>query len=175
MLLKSTVGGSIPPDTFMSPSLSQLLTLLTLGLAANLPFRTTPLWVGVSSALITLNVSAIFALQRNSWYALIAITIYIGGLLVIFAYFTACHPNNKVIPWPYPLLFSFSFIILNTLSFAIPGSPHPAAIPPYDTLFNPQGLPTIILLATVLFIALIIVVKLSQRREGPLRPWQKNN
>lgn len=158
-------------------SLMALLSILILALtiALSLVLASSPLFLGLWVLFLALRLSLFLGLITASWLGLFMFLIYVGGLLVIFAYFVALAPN-QLIEGKRMLFLTFltylrliliiapNFILFNT-----------------DFLFQPQNLLTslfsfsniliYILLALILFFALVSVVKIRAIASGPLRPF----
>lgn len=139
-------------------------------------FSPSPIALGALILFLALQLSLIFSLFSSSWFALLLFLIYVGGLLVIFSYFIALCPNLPI-PTNSPLLtFFLTFIICELLLLLSPPSLNPYPIAPQlsptiTSLLASDNLPLLLFLALILFFALILVVKLSSRTSGPLRPF----
>lgn len=129
-----------------------------------------PINLGVLVLTVALFVASSLRIISTSWFGLITFIIYVGGILVIFAYFAALQPNQFITRWRWILGPSFLLtVILIIWSFSslnwLPYSPNTSQIYSITNLILP------ILIALILFLALIIVVKTSRADEGPLRPF----
>lgn len=147
-------------------------TLITSILLA-IPVAAAPLSLGLWIWLLALITAIISAFSLSPWFGFIIFLIYVGGILVIFAYFAAISPNQQlfisqlilvtIIPmslWivlllSQPIFFSFH---LPTISSSIPTI----------ILLN---LAPLMILALILFLALVAVTKISFFNIGPLRPF----
>jgi len=124
-------------------------------------------WILFLSFFISLLVGSIFF----SWFGFVIFLIYIGGILVIFSYFVAIQPDQKIKSLKYPVGIALGFR----------GGPEfvePLVIDGFSvggwwvrSLFYIKNLPVLIILALVLFLALVRVVKISLVSRGPLRPF----
>lgn len=149
---------------------------LVLGLVAALPLAVSPLILGIWILLITAIFSALVSLTISSWIRIVIVLIYIGGLNVLFAYFIATIPNQHL--FAKPLLTStitiFSAAYINFKLFP----PTLAFIPQSNLLISKLLINNdsiiFLLLALVLFLALVVVVKIASRHRGPLRPFTLN-
>lgn len=130
-----------------------------------------PINLGVIIIITAIIVATITAIISTSWFGFITFIIYVGGILVIFAYFAALQPNQPVIRWSWLLT---PLIILIIIAANINNTPPIHYINNLSTteLYNLSNLTIPLLLALTLFLALIIVVKVSHADEGPLRPFQ---
>nr|YP_010318555.1 NADH dehydrogenase subunit 6 [Pseudopotamilla reniformis]ULD67134.1 NADH dehydrogenase subunit 6 [Pseudopotamilla reniformis] len=112
----------------------------------------------------------------SSWFSMMLFIIYVGGLLVMFSYFIALGPNQHLYLLPdliclfimyLPLFIGFTkwpmkMPIINTFL----ATPQPPL-----AIYTPENFWVLILLVITLFFALILVVKISNRSAGPLRPF----
>lgn len=125
----------------------------------------------ISIALIT---ACIFCITLSSWYAFLIFLIYVGGILVIFAYFTATSPNQQQISRKkiiktivlILLITGASLIYINKNIPLTPIKSHQLL-----RLYTSHNIYTLILITLILLITIIIVVKLSSRSKGPLRTF----
>lgn len=129
-----------------------------------------PISLGAAVLTIALTTAMIISLLISGWFGLITFIIYIGGMLVIFAYFAALQPNQHITTWTTTLLPLIIFLSIASTSSINPliNIRTPTVITyiltnNYATLF--------IALSLLLFLALISVVKVSRSNEGPLRPF----
>ena len=144
-----------------------ITTTFTLYLAS------TPIILGVNILIISLLLSWVFAAFIRSWFAFLIFLIYIGGILVIFAYFLALTPNQQISNFntiPYILISLATFSVLTyTINIKIPII---SSMFQWNyILYMPNTAPFLILLALILLLTIIIVVKLTSRSRGPLRPF----
>lgn len=144
-----------------------ITTTFTLYLAS------TPIVLGVNILMISLLLSSTFASFLSSWFAFLIFLIYIGGMLVIFAYFLALTPNQQISNFnilPYSLISITTFSVLTyTTNIKIP-----IFSDPYQgntILYEAKTAPFLIILALILLLTIVIVVKLTRRSKGPLRPF----
>lgn len=151
---------------------------ILLALAYTLPLILTPLTLGLWILFIALVTASLLTLLSSSWFGLMLFIIYIGGMLVIFSYFAAVAPNQKLNILMLTILFISTFIILFFVTNLAPHySKHKQIVPSLEIppsfiyLFAPSQTPLIITLASLLLLALIFVVKITNRNEGPLRPF----
>lgn len=148
-----------------------IITSLIFSLTAALLFASSPIILGLLSLIIAFAAAGLLVRLFSSWFALITILIYVGGLLVIFAYFLAICPN-QLIALKTPLsVFSITALII---IIAVPPIPHSlisAEPTPLVNIFLPTQAPLLVLLALLLLLTIIVVVKITQRNRGPLRPF----
>ena len=138
----------------------------------------TPLSLGIWILLFSLTIALLVRSFISSWWGIVLFLIYVGGLLVIFAYFRAVTPNQQWELLPL-VIFSFLLVIILWLNNDLFFSPDPVLSfnYSYSSSYTPTKITesaNIILyltLASILFLALIIVVKISRLTSGPLRPF----
>lgn len=129
-----------------------------------------PVSLGFTVLLIALVISILIVPLITSWFRFIIFIIYVGGILVIFSYFAALQPNQHITNWSWGLLPTIIITsLLTTVDF------QPIVTPTYNVhinlLFTYQNRIIILFMGLLLFLALIIVVKVSHSYEGPLRPF----
>jgi NADH-ubiquinone oxidoreductase chain 6 len=143
-----------------------LFTSIILVLALN------PVSIGLIILTIALTLSIIYGITISSWIAFLLFLIYVGGILVIFAYFVALSPNRQVnnliiIPSITTILLIFITLILNNIYTNI-NTNFQYLI---NTFYNNINIPILILLAIILFLTIVVVVKIVTNNKGPLRPF----
>lgn len=135
--------------------------------------RQTPLQIGLALLTMALLVSISFSISISTWVAFLIFLIYIGGILVIFTYFIATIPNNKIPITIILIIFLYITIIFFSIIYSINININPPTLKYTEstTFYNTRQLPTLILIAIRLLIALLVVVKVSNTKQGPLRPF----
>nr|BDQ43620.1 NADH dehydrogenase subunit 6 [Pithemera bicincta]BDQ43945.1 NADH dehydrogenase subunit 6 [Pithemera bicincta] len=134
---------------------------------------TTPIMLGINILTMALLLSAALATSMSSWYAFLVFLIYVGGMLVMFAYFLALTPNQQM---PTTSNFMYLTTTIITLTTVMLLTKTKISIPS-DTfqdntyLYSMSTAPMLILLALILLLTMVIVVKLTSRSSGPLRPF----
>ena len=154
-----------------------ILTACSISLASTIFLIFSPLPIGLWILLISFVFSLLIAFSINSWFSLIFFLVYVGGLLVIFAYFVALSPNQQLslltpIAFLFPSLLVIILLLYNNFHLT-PSSINLSSFLPQLLIYSPSNAPILIRLALLLFFALIAVVKISGRRGGPLRPFNK--
>nr|QHD26810.1 NADH dehydrogenase subunit 6 [Melo melo] len=158
----------------MSLSFSSLLIL---------PLMMQPLSLGLTIMLSTLFMCMVSSMTLSSWYGYILFLIYVGGLLVMFAYVAALSPNVlfgsgmpllvfclftilfSVTIWFYPFI-DLSFIdnVNNYSNFML--------VKVFGVeMVSPHMISILIGLALILLINLIVVVKICYYQRASLRPF----
>nr|QXP99770.1 NADH dehydrogenase subunit 6 [Melanoides tuberculata] len=164
----------------MSVSIILSLTLCSVFL---FPLMAQPLSLGLSIMFSTLLLCLLVGLYISSWYAYILFLIYVGGLLVMFAYVAALSPNilfGSTKPFFFflgtqilmsPILFYSVFPDISTLSQTLNSQ---EALLNMKTLgielVSPSLISVLIGLGIILLINLIVVVKICYYQHGTLRP-----
>lgn len=152
--------------------LTTILALIT-SLAITLTLASSPLLIGLWIIRLSLCLSLLISLF-SSWLGIIVFLIYIGGLLVIFAYFVALTPNlliegQIILKW---LLLTFLALIILSPFFFINTTKlfYSFWQAPLRNLIAHNFL-ALTILASILFFALVAVVKLCSSFSSPLRPF----
>lgn len=150
------------------------IILITISIILVIALSSTPINIGLWIILSTLVISTTISIFISSWWALILFLIYIGGLLVIFAYFVSIQPNQqiKIIKIILILIITTLLFIPLTSSYSIPITHEHTFISSIIEILDPANIQILLLLATVLFLALIAVVKITNIYIGPLRPFK---
>lgn len=147
--------------------------LLIITLTFTLYLASTPIILGINILIIALLLSATFASFIRSWFAFLIFLIYVGGILVIFAYFLALTPNQQIIN-PNNILYGLISLVTFSLLAYVTNIKIPIMSQFYQgnsTLYLKNRAPFLILLALILLFTIIIVVKITVRSKGPLRPF----
>nr|YP_010988166.1 NADH dehydrogenase subunit 6 [Eunaticina papilla]WOP07008.1 NADH dehydrogenase subunit 6 [Eunaticina papilla] len=164
-----------------------MTSLIIMSLSASsifmFPLMSQPLSLGLSIMISTLLLCMVTAIFVSPWYAYILFLIYVGGLLVMFAYVSALSPNVLFTSAGSLIFFLVSFILLMSIfyffKFLDTGSIS------YNYLFSqmkslkiygsqmvsPHTSPILIGLGTILLINLVVVVKICFFQQAPLRPF----
>nr|YP_009473312.1 NADH dehydrogenase subunit 6 [Cirriformia cf. tentaculata HK-2018]AVI26186.1 NADH dehydrogenase subunit 6 [Cirriformia cf. tentaculata HK-2018] len=152
-------------------SFSIILTALLMLLTA-----TSPLTLGCSILIMTLAFCCLASIFTLSWFTLILFLIYVGGLLIMFAYFVALSPNqhHQFLISP-PLLFMV-FLVTSAMSpFYMPlfmNTPLFYSMTQLmPSLYTHENFLSLMFAAITLFITLLAVVKTVSLPFGPLRPF----
>lgn len=148
-----------------------------------LPLISQPLSLGMIIILSTLIICITSAITVSSWYAYILFLIYVGGLLVIFAYVAALSPNilfgsgRPLIFFIVILLFFLVFFYRNMFIDLSPLTFHNELrkfkfLKIYGSeIVSPQIISILIGLAVILLINLVVVVKICYYTHASLRPF----
>nr|DAZ91313.1 TPA_asm: ND6 [Baikalogammarus pullus] len=127
-----------------------------------------------------------YTAMLTSWYSFILVMVYIGAMMVIFAYVSSLASNDFLflkISWPWLALSALAFL---TSSFTLISSPGMLKTPLTHTNFSDPDLtslsiyktygvytlPLTVFLVLYLLIVLIVVAALTSNSKGPLKAHQ---
>ena len=172
----------IPEEKVQLLSFQMLLFIsrsLFISLTLSLILASSPLSIGLWVLLIALARALFVGVLFNSWFSFIIFLIYIGGILVIFAYFAALTPNQPLGIFSIILCSFISLILFSFIFFIYLPSPSillnienfPDTIISTSILYSPSNSNILLLLATILFFVLVAVVKVANINKGALRPF----
>lgn len=160
--------------------LTLFFSIITYSILITIFTSSTPLTLGFIILILALALALTTATITSTWFGFIIFLIYIGGILVIFAYFAALIPNSSpsLIVTTISLISVFTLLIIYFYPYA-PTLSQTLLTPINNTLpalalFSSNNLLPLLLLALILFLALISVVKISNLFAGPLRPFTPN-
>lgn len=149
-----------------------ILTSLVLTMASAILLTINPLSLGIVILLTALALTFIYSLIITSWIAFLIFLIYVGGILVIFAYFVALVPNqqiNQMISLPIIIVWRITLFILTCLNSY---SSHPtSSLKNISIMYITENIQLLLILALILLFTIIVVVKLVTNNKGPLRPF----
>nr|YP_009487064.1 NADH dehydrogenase subunit 6 [Semisulcospira coreana]QVD40471.1 NADH dehydrogenase subunit 6 [Semisulcospira gottschei]BBB06411.1 NADH dehydrogenase subunit 6 [Semisulcospira coreana] len=144
-----------------------------------------PLSLGLSIMFSTMFLCVLIAMYLSSWYGYILFLIYVGGLLVMFAYVAALSPNilfsgmsaflfflsaQVLIP---VIVFNSVFLDTNNLSFLVGEQELMESMKILGIeLASPSLISILVGLGVILLINLIVVVKICYYQHGTLRPYK---
>jgi len=155
--------------------LQLLILATTLALSISIPIATTPLTLGLWVLRIALLIAAWISSITLTWFRIILFLIYVRGMLVIFAYFVAITPNytipNKLLLPTIGLLVLTCLLTLKTTILPWPHFTTHIIHPTQQFMFQTRQSPVLIFLVVLLFLAIVLAVKISDRNQGPLRPF----
>jgi len=153
--------------------LSIFIISLTLGFS--LILASSPLFLGLWILFLALSLSLLLGTLTSSWLGLFMFLIYVGGLLVMFAYFVALAPNQLIEGKTILSLSILSYLTLTPLFFtntlALNSTFRASHQSSLTALLSSSNTLIYIFLALILFFALVAVVKIRAVTSGPLRPY----
>lgn len=139
-------------------------------LALNAMAASTPASLSINIWIIALLTACLISYCSSPWFGFIIFLIYIGGMLVIFAYFTAINPN-QYISTTIINIFLPAILWLIILPLIMPALPiityNPLTLPPALILIK-YG--PILILTFLLFFTIVAVAKITPSYTGALRP-----
>ena len=161
------------------------LITLTVRCMSILPLITQPLTIGMVIMLSTLLMCLLMAAFLRRWYAYILFLIYVGGLLVMFAYVVALSPNTifkDELHIPIMFLFVFALLFMYLYISVLPGlsvleetsmgGSRSFIKECGSELVSPFSISILVGLACILLINLIVVVKICFFQSASLRPFR---
>nr|UZT67789.1 NADH dehydrogenase subunit 6 [Acanthobdella peledina] len=146
---------------------------ILLALYFSLMISYNPLLMSINILFSALIMTYLFSSIFSSWYAFMIFLIYVGGMMVMFTYFTAMTPNqamNLMNNLKYILLFMSLILMLNFMFKFDPPSF-------FKMSFNSQGFYTtskvvpLMMLINLLLLTMILIVKIINLSKGPFRPF----
>nr|YP_009738990.1 NADH dehydrogenase subunit 6 [Koreoleptoxis nodifila]QIC19430.1 NADH dehydrogenase subunit 6 [Koreoleptoxis nodifila] len=149
------------------------------------PLMAQPLSLGLSIMLSTMFLCILIAMYLSSWYGYILFLIYVGGLLVMFAYVAALSPNilfSGMGPFLFFLstqtlvpimVFNSIFLDTNNLSFLAGQLELTSSMKILGSeLASPSLISILVGLGIILLINLVVVVKICYYQHSTLRPYK---
>nr|YP_009034055.1 NADH dehydrogenase subunit 6 [Sypharochiton sinclairi]AHZ60674.1 NADH dehydrogenase subunit 6 [Sypharochiton sinclairi] len=161
-----------------------LLFCLVLSITFTLPIIIQPLSMGGLILINSLIMSLCIFYFIESWFGFILFLVYIGGMLVMFAYVTALTPNlvfkSEGVVKFFLFMTSFWVLLLNSVEFFglnfvvtpwnyVPEVYHQSFGTSLFSFFNFMSLIGLVL---ILLLILLCVVKICFVNKGPLRPFK---
>nr|YP_010584287.1 NADH dehydrogenase subunit 6 [Baicaloclepsis echinulata]UZT67828.1 NADH dehydrogenase subunit 6 [Baicaloclepsis echinulata] len=132
-----------------------------------------PLTMILNILLMALLTSWIYGFILSSWYSFLIFLIYVGGMLVMFAYFVALTPNQMLKIKLYFLTFNMTFFLL-MMPFILGGKTLVVKNFHYfDSmeLYSSLNLLLVFMIILLLLTIMLLVVKMINTSKGPLRPY----
>nr|ATZ69828.1 NADH dehydrogenase subunit 6 [Conus trochulus]ATZ69920.1 NADH dehydrogenase subunit 6 [Conus trochulus]ATZ69998.1 NADH dehydrogenase subunit 6 [Conus trochulus]ATZ70960.1 NADH dehydrogenase subunit 6 [Conus trochulus] len=162
---------------------SLLVITLAFSTLLILPMMSQPLSLGLVIMVSTLFMCMVSGMTTSAWYGYILFLIYVGGLLVMFAYVAALSPNVlfggltplfSLIMFS-PILFMFFYFYFfkdsSYLSFESSFSKLMYLKMYGVELISPYMISILIGLGVILLINLIVVAKICYYQQASLRPF----
>nr|YP_010381759.1 NADH dehydrogenase subunit 6 [Entemnotrochus adansonianus]UDL72138.1 NADH dehydrogenase subunit 6 [Entemnotrochus adansonianus] len=146
-----------------------------------MPMMMQPLSLGLCVMLMSLFSCVLIAFCMSSWFGYVLFLIYVGGLLVMFAYVSALAPNSFFSGMKSFILFVVVFSVLVLMGgmtyFKISGfgvwvdffSIDKGYLEAGGALVNPASISLMVALGIILLINLLAVVKICYYQQGALR------
>ena len=148
-----------------------ILSSILITISSAILLSINPISLGIIILITALILTLIYSTILTSWVAFLIFLIYVGGILVIFAYFVALTPNQQTNIITIPLLLTFCASILTTLLiFNFPAT-SPTNTKFIYTFYQANNIQLLLILALILLFTIIVVVKLVTNNKGPLRPF----
>nr|ATZ69764.1 NADH dehydrogenase subunit 6 [Conus ateralbus] len=162
---------------------SLLIITLAFSTMLILPMMSQPLSLGLVIMISTLFMCMVSGMTISAWYGYILFLIYVGGLLVMFAYVAALSPNvlfggltplfSLIIFFPilFMLFYFYFFKDSSYLSFESSSSKLMYLKMYGVELISPYMISILIGLGVILLINLIVVAKICYYQQASLRPF----
>jgi len=132
---------------------------------------TNPVSLAILILIIAISIAISFSIFLSSWVAFLLFLIYIGGILIIFAYFVATSPNAPI-NFKIPIILGITtFIIIFLLAKKLLLPYNFTQSTSLNTFYSVESYRTLFILALVLLWAIIVIVKVVSLPKGPLRPF----
>lgn len=129
-----------------------------------------PIILGINILVTSLVLASLYALTLRAWYSFLIFLIYTGGILVIFAYFTAISPNQHINFSNIGYSISITIITLNILIWRYPSIAIRSGFQT-TSLYQTGYAAILILIVIFLLVTILIIVKVASMSKGPLRPF----
>lgn len=132
-----------------------------------------PVQITLIIIFIALLTASLLTILISSWYAFLIFLIYVGGILVIFAYFTATSPNHQTSNIKKIILYlrlRFS-VLIYTIRLPINFQTIESRSYQIISIFSSNNSYLLIGITIMLLLTIIIVVKIASRSKGPLRSF----
>nr|ULD67125.1 NADH dehydrogenase subunit 6 [Trochus sp. n. CL-2022] len=163
------------------------LLIMSLGLSSTFlfPLMSQPLSLGLMIMISTLLLCSMTALMISSWYGYILFLIYVGGLLVMFAYVAALSPNvlfGGMGPLAFlslsalilgGIFYFYSFLDFGSLAYFSDFSSLKEMKTHGSQLVGQHSSFILVSLGIILLINLIVVVKICYYQHASLRPFKE--
>nr|AOY39900.1 NADH dehydrogenase subunit 6 [Scolytinae sp. BMNH 1039905] len=123
----------------------------------------------IQAMLAALSTGTLF---NSFWFGFTLFLVMVGGVMVLFVYMTSIASSEKFkSPSPKKLiLMTVAIAVLTTMTTKnIPSKNSYKLTETFMEYFNPNTMQMMIFLMVYLFVALIAVVKISDKNSGPLR------
>lgn len=157
--------------------MTSLLMILFITLILIINLLATPLALGLSLLALALLATVTLAHSFSPLLSVILFLIYVGGIIIIFAYFIASAPRPNITNDAHLLKLTGGLIALllpttgsllsHLSSLTIRTSPTLILLP-----FQTSQVATVILIILILLLAIIIIVKVATLTTSPLRPFK---
>jgi len=134
------------------------------------PIIYSPPLIGLTLIITTLFVTLTLILWYSTWVAIIIFIIYVGGLIIIFAYFISIRPNLPLTT-PTGVRLVITIIYFSTFTYIYPRKTYSSPSTQFSEIISSQFTPSIVILLYILFRILIIIVYIT-KTTGRLRSFK---
>lgn len=146
------------------------MTFLTLSYLLCIIFIPSPIALNIRIIILAIIVRLNISIISFSWFSFITFLLYVGGILVIFIYFSSLTPNQK-----FPLTLPLILILLSSPLFSLVFKNNNFILRnnlkvESSLLYSEFNIPISLFFIIFLFVILLVVVKLSSNFKLPMRP-----
>ena len=157
----------------ISPYKMLFIFILLNAISISLIFSPSPLILGIWVILLSLSLTLFLCTLIPSWFTFLVFLIYVGGLLVMFSYFVAIQPNQQLGATKMAIISIISTLYLYLLTLNAIKLPYKISDLNFSLriIMSEPRILIVVLIGIFLFLALIVVVKITSSTKGPLRPY----
>nr|YP_009255786.1 NADH dehydrogenase subunit 6 [Placobdella lamothei]CVK87349.1 NADH dehydrogenase subunit 6 [Placobdella lamothei] len=153
--------------------MSILMTNMILSLYLTMMTLKIPVMMTINILIVALVTSWLYAYLLSSWYSFLIYLIYIGGMLIMFAYFVVLSPNQylKLKQYITTLILTFILITIPSMFYSsLLLIPNFSLYLPKE-LYSQFNIPVLFLMILLLLYIMLAVAKMINISKGPLRPF----
>lgn len=156
--------------------LSTFLLSFYIIIALRIRFKKRPLGLSVIVLVMAGVIAGVRGLRTSTWYSYVGFLIYVGAILIVFAYISALTPENPRGNFKISILyFLITAIVLYLMAEIYWGSNNIN-----ESILNPTGkylllspeLELILPIGCILFLAILGATKICRVQGGPLRQFK---
>nr|QNZ88939.1 NADH dehydrogenase subunit 6 [Hemiclepsis yangtzenensis] len=153
--------------------MSLLMTNILMAMFLTMMTLKTPVIMTFNILMMALITSWMYAFSLSSWYSFLIYLIYIGGMLIMFAYFVALSPNQHLKIKLYLMTFFMTFLALMLPSSMVPDKMIIHNMHSFNSndLYLDYNIPMLFFLVLLLLFMMLMIVKMINMSKGPLRPF----
>nr|FAA04192.1 TPA: NADH dehydrogenase subunit 6 [Cirrodrilus suzukii] len=153
-----------------------LMASMLLASFMSIMMANTPMMLGINILMSALSIAYFIYVILSPWYSFLLFLIYLGGMLIIFAYMMSLTPNIFMSLGSH-FITLLMMLLMNFLYFIIFLNLNPInnknLIYQSTSLYAPYNLLNFILITSILLLILVLVSKMILISKGPMRPFYK--